>query len=295
MPKPKRTKQRQFISALTEGLDRKMRLEPRKISCAQLFDFWSWQRVLNLQCLRIELRESFNAIEKSEEELTLPTSRHSSTISKAARRTMACAVCSIIRRGELSEKSIQWSDGRPLACNSNSAKTRLRLIGSRYASRLEEAGYPTDRDYIWLREGDEDWRPDNDPDRDTDGRPYELRTWHDQLVAMTEPLSRARIQGDVLHSIDQILTKNLEEHVLRPLLQFALAWGQLRISGGSMIWLSMGPLASKRCYRVEKRAQKPGLRNLSWCANTPIAFGENNQLMRGDRINTAESIRPDLK
>jgi hypothetical protein len=161
-------------------------------------------------------------------------------------------------------------------------------------AQLEEAGYPTDRDYVWIREGDGDWQPDIVRDPVPEGRPYELRSWHDQLVATTGPLSKARIQGDVLHFIDQILRHNLSEQVLRPVLRLAIAFGQLRISG-RINRLAIDGAARERALLQGGRARaKSGTKKLELvCKHAEICWRER-AAMRGNRTGTAELIAPAL-
>jgi hypothetical protein len=199
------------------------------------------------------------------------------------------AYIACIRRGELAKWFVKWSGGQ-LACNSSNAKTRLELAAESLRMELAKGGFPTDRDYIWIRKEEGDWRPDNDPDRYTDERPYELRSWHDQLIAVTEPLTRARIQGDVLDFIDQIQRQNFTNSTLWLVLQFADAWGQLQIAGELNNLAIDGAARKKALLKGGKARAKAGAKKLELVCKHTDDFWREKPAMRGNRGGTADWI-----
>ena len=89
-----------------------------------------------------------------------------------------------------------------------SAEVRFKYLARFLRAALQNAGYPSDVEYVWISVAGGEWRYDQNHEDDLGEQPYELRSWHDQLVAMTEPLSRYRLIGDLLHMIDQLLRQN---------------------------------------------------------------------------------------
>jgi hypothetical protein len=94
------------------------------------------------------------------------------------------------------------------------AEVRFKYLAGFLRAALQKAGYPSDVEYVWISVAGGEWRYDQNHEDDLREQPYELRSWHDQLVAMTEPLSRYRLIGDLLHTIDQLLRQNLNAESL---------------------------------------------------------------------------------
>jgi hypothetical protein len=196
---------------------------------------------------------------------------------------------SIIKRGLLSLEFAERSD-RPLACNSDSAKTRLRLFAAHMRALLHKAGHPTDHDYVWIKVGEADWKPDNHSVEIADGQPCELRSWHDQLVATTDPLSDARIQGDTLDGLDQVLRRGLGEDVLGLILQLMTAFGQFRVSGRINKLAVRGAKHERNLSQGGKARARSGAKKLALVCDHAEKFWREKAAMRGNKTGSAEFI-----
>jgi len=95
------------------------------------------------------------------------------------------------------------------------AEVRFKYLAGFLRAALQKAGYPSDVEYVWISVAGGEWRYDQNHEDDLREQPYELRSWHDQLVAMTEPLSRYRLIGDLLHTIDQLACTRFRRHRVR--------------------------------------------------------------------------------
>jgi hypothetical protein len=167
----------------------------------------------------------------------------------------------------------------------SSAKQRLSGFASQLRGILERDGIATDRDYVWIREGQGEWHPDRDVDVEKQ-QPYELCCWVDQMRRVTEPLSVGRLRGELLHALNEILAFQSLENVDRLLRAYK-----------HLVLAELGnPLFYKARRARERLAQGPRTKRNQSSTKLQIVcrhaeyIWRQRACLRGDRSNTAAEI-----
>jgi hypothetical protein len=156
---------------------------------------------------------------------------------------------------------------------------------------LQKAGLPSDREYVWISVAGGEWRHDENHEEDLEGQPYELRSWHDQLVAMTEPLSQYRLIGDLLHQIDQLLRLNLQPHALEIYRALIKAYWRFRVGVSDVNRLADRGMISERCLAKGPETRKTrGTVVLEIVCKHADRFWSRRAALRGNKTITAEEI-----
>jgi hypothetical protein len=160
---------------------------------------------------------------------------------------------------------------------------------------LQKAGLPSDREYIWIRVAGGEWRHDENHEEDLEGQPYELRSWYDQLVAMTTPLSQYRLIGGLLHQIDQLLRLNLQPHSLEICRALINAYWRFRVGVSDVNRLTDRGMISERCLAKGPETRKSrGILVVEIVCKHADKFWSRRAALRGNKTITAEEIAPQV-
>jgi hypothetical protein len=179
-------------------------------------------------------------------------------------------------------------DRLPSEARFNALAHMLRVV-------LRKAGLPTDSEYVWIRVAGGEWRYDRDNEEDLGNQPYELRSWHDQLIDMTEPLSRYRLIGHLLHEIDQLLRQNLKPQSLEICWRLMNAHWSFTIAIGKVNrWASQGMVAEKCLAKGPESRKTRGTVVLDVVCKHAEKFWGRKAALRGSKTITAEEIASDV-
>jgi hypothetical protein len=175
-----------------------------------------------------------------------------------------------------------------------SAEAKFKYLARLLRAALQTAGYPSDLEYVWISVAEGEWHYDENRDKDLGGQPYELRSWHDQLVAMTQPLSRYRLLGDLLHMIDQLLRQNLKSEALN------VCWGLMEgycsacIAGGVNSLATRGVMAERCLAKGSESRKLRGTVVLDVVCKHAEHFWHRKAALRGNKTITAEEIASEV-
>jgi hypothetical protein len=171
----------------------------------------------------------------------------------------------------------------------------FEVLGRVLRVALQKAGLPSDREYVWISVAGGEWRHDENHEEDLEGQPYELRSWHDQLVAMTAPLSQYRLIGDLLHQIDQLLRLNLQPHSLEICRALINAYWRFRVGVSDVNPLTDRGMISERCLAKGPETRKSrGTLVLEIVCKHADKFWSRRAALRGNKTITAEEIAPQV-
>jgi hypothetical protein len=175
-----------------------------------------------------------------------------------------------------------------------SAEAKFKYLARILRGALQKAGLPSDLEYVWISVDGGEWRYDRDNDEDLEGRPHELRSWHDQLVAMTEPLSRYRLLGDLLHTIDQLLRQNLTAGALNT------CWALMKAYWMACLASSVNSLATRGMMTQKCLAKGPQTRKTRGTVVLDVVCKHAESLwrrkaaLRGSKTITGEEIASEV-
>jgi hypothetical protein len=130
--------------------------------------------------------------------------------------------------------------------------------------------------------------------RTWEGSPYELRSWHDQLLALTKPLSRYRLVGNLLHEIDQLLRLNLNAYALGVCWDLMNAYWGFRVSGPVNQWATRGMRTEKCLAKGPKSRKMRGTVVLGVVCKYTEQFWRRKAALRGNKMITAEEIASEV-
>ena len=197
-----------------------------------------------------------------------------------------------VKRGLLSITSEEQLDELGIT-KGPPAEVRFKYLAGFLRAALQKAGYPSDVEYVWISIAGGEWRYDQNHEDDLGEQPYELRSWHDQLVAMTKPLSRYRLIGDLLHMIDQLLRQNLNAESLNICWRLMKAYWKFQVSIGAVNrWANRG-MTSEKCLAKGPETRKArGTVVLEVVCKHAEKLWFRKEILRGNKTNTAEEMFP---
>jgi hypothetical protein len=199
--------------------------------------------------------------------------------------------CSSIKRGLLSLDFVERVDEKGLVQRPPlSVKAKFMRLAIVLRGLLKKAGCPTDLEYVWISVAGGKWYYDKDPNEELGGQPYELGSWHEQLLTMTEPLSENRLRGDLLHAIDQLLRRDLKPDLLENIWSVMQAYGDARIAGKVNRLASRGMLAEKSLAKGPKARNEQATIVLDLVCKHVESFWRRKAALRGNKTVTAEEI-----
>jgi hypothetical protein len=161
-------------------------------------------------------------------------------------------------------------------------------------ARLKHSGYPTDEEYVWISYDGKSWKPDETPDESEKGESVELRTWYEQLAAMTEPLSTPHLQGDLLHALDQLLRRNLPPDLLQDIINAMTAYGRGCLNGEVNRLALRGRETEKSLAEGPKVRGRRSAETLVVVCKHADEYWRRKAAMRGIQTITGEEIAADV-
>jgi hypothetical protein len=121
---------------------------------------------------------------------------------------------------------------------------------------------------------------------------HELRSWHDHLIAVTEPLSEPRIQGDLLNEIDQFLRTNPSDGEIRQTVALMVMFSHFKIYGRINRLAVDGSARAQALAQGGKARARMGAEKLKLVCKHAEKCWQTKANLRGNRACTAETIEP---
>jgi hypothetical protein len=202
---------------------------------------------------------------------------------------------SLIKRGVLETESKTYK-GKALQMRAEEDAKPLppRVAFAKYADKLRQllsdAGYPTDRQPLWIKTTEGEWRPRDPTEPPTTDLVWEV-SWNKRVQMLAPPLTEASIAGELLSGlIDLLNMEGLNDDHLQQFLFVMHEYGRLQVAGPFNLSvhqaLEAGKARSKGPEAIKKRADS--VREI--VMRHAAAFWEAHPTYVRDASNTAASI-----
>jgi hypothetical protein len=202
--------------------------------------------------------------------------------------------CSI-RRGFVSFKLSGRVSPSGRLLPSMSPKNQLLWLSFLMRACLKHDGYPTDMEYVWISSDGKDWKPDDKrPDEPEPGEPLKLRSWYEQLVSSTEPLSKPRLRGDLLHALDPLLRRNLPPDLPQEIINAMQTYARLCLAGEVNRLALRGRETEKSLAAGPQERGRRSAETLVLICKHAEEYWRRKAAMRGNKTITAEDIAADV-
>jgi hypothetical protein len=200
-----------------------------------------------------------------------------------------------IQRGFVSIELSEGVSPRGRLLPSMSPKNQLLQLAFLLRACLQRDGYPTDLQYVWISYDGKSWKPDDErSDESERGESATLRSWYEQLISTTEPLSSPRLRGDLLNVLDQLLRRDLPPDLLQDIINVMQTYKRLCLAGEVNRLALRGRETEKSLAAGPKERGRRSAETLVLICKHAEEYWRRKAAMRGNKTITAEEIAADV-